>query len=357
MGEILGTSWFDYELPEELIAQHPTERRDGSRLMVLDRVSGETEIHPFHDIVQYLEPGDVLVCNDTRVLRGRMFARKNGVPDGARFELLLVAALDPSGRRWKALLKPGKRAIPGTRAVLLEHDGAINDRGDDFTVLGRCDDEAFEIEFGQGDPEELQRRYGHVPLPPYIRRGDEAADSERYQTVFARHPGAVAAPTAGLHFTPEILEELRRKGVRIAAVTLHVGPGTFKPVSVEDVSRHRMHSEEYFLTEETAALVNEAHAAGRRVLAVGTTSVRVLESCAREDGTVLPGHGHTELFLYPPYRPRAVDRLLTNFHLPKSTLLMLVSTFADREKVLAAYDRAIRERMRFYSYGDCMLLK
>lgn len=353
----LSTSLFDYDLPEELIAQRPAERRDGSRMLVVDRVSGAAEIHPFRDVVDYLAPDDVLVCNDTRVLRGRMYARRDGLSGGARFELLLVAPSDPSGRRWSALLKPGRRAAPGTRAVLLKHDGALNDDGDGFSVLGRRDGDLFEIEFFQGDPEALQRRYGHVPLPPYIRRGDECADSERYQTVFARHPGAVAAPTAGLHFTPEILEELRGRGVRIAMVTLHVGPGTFKPVSVENIRLHRMHAEEYHLPEETASVINEAHARGKRVMAVGTTTVRVLESCARDDGSVVPGSGRTELFLHPPRRPKAVDRLLTNFHLPRSTLLMLVSTFADREKVLAAYALAVRERMRFYSYGDCMLLK
>ena len=354
---MLGTALFDYDLPEELIAQHPAERRDGSRLLVLDRRTGEFDIHPFGDIVRYLEPGDALIFNDTRVLRGRMFARKNGLPDGAKFELLLVAELDAARKRWKVLLRPGKRALPGTRAFFVDAAARVNAVGDGFTVVGRSDGEAFEVEFHGAGLDELQAEYGHIPLPPYIRRGDENADAERYQTVYARHPGAVAAPTAGLHFTPEILERIRAAGIRTAAVTLHVGPGTFKPVSEEDATRHRMHAEEYFLTEATARLVNDVHAAGRRVLAVGTTTVRVLESCAREDGVVVPGHGQTEIFLYPPYRPRAVDRLLTNFHLPKSTLMMLVSTFADREKVLAAYRGAIAAKLRFYSYGDCMLLK
>lgn len=353
----LSTDLFDYTLPEELIAQHPADRRDGSRLLVLDRNSGACELHPFGDIIDYLEPGDALIFNDTKVLRGRMYGRKNGDPAGARFEMLLVAALNPEGTRWKVLLKPGKRGTPGTRVLFTDEHDEVNAVGDGFIVIGRADDEAFEIELCGADLETLQRRYGHIPLPPYIRRGDENADDDRYQTVFARHPGAVAAPTAGLHFTPEILAELERRGVKQAAVTLHVGPGTFKPVSVADATQHRMHAEEYFLSEATAELVNATHRAGKKVFAVGTTTVRVLESCVDAAGQVRPGHGQTEIFLYPPYRPRAVDALLTNFHLPKSTLLMLVSTFADREKVLAAYQYAIANRMRFYSYGDCMLLK
>ena len=354
---MLSTSLFDYDLPPELIAQHPAERRDGSRMLVLDRATGECEIHPFGAIREYLSPGDALIYNDTRVLRGRMYARKNGDPAGAKFELLLVQALDPERRRWNALLKPGKRALPGVFAQLLENDGTLNENGDGFIVLGRSGDGGFEIEFNTPDSDRLQARYGHIPLPPYITRGDETADAERYQTVYAEKAGAVAAPTAGLHFTPEILADLAAKGVREAAVTLHVGPGTFKPVSVENAEEHQMHSEEYFLTPDTAELINATHAAGKRVLAVGTTTVRTLESCADPDGTVHPAHGDTRIFLYPPYRIRAVDLLLTNFHLPKSTLLMLVSCFCDREKVLAAYELAIREKMRFYSYGDCMLLK
>ncbi|WP_294480941.1 tRNA preQ1(34) S-adenosylmethionine ribosyltransferase-isomerase QueA [uncultured Victivallis sp.] len=354
---MLSTSLFDYDLPPELIAQHPAERRDGSRMLVLDRVTGECEIHPFGAIREYLSPGDALIYNDTRVLRGRMYARKNGDPQGAKFELLLVQALDPERRRWNVLLKPGKRALPGVFAQLLESDGTLNENGDGFTVLGRSGDGGFGIEFNTPDSDRLQARYGHIPLPPYITRGDETADSERYQTVYAEKAGAVAAPTAGLHFTPEILADLAAKGVREAAVTLHVGPGTFKPVSVENAEEHQMHSEEYFLTPGTAELINATHAAGNRVLAVGTTTVRTLESCADPDGIVHPAHGNTQIFLYPPYRIRAVDLLLTNFHLPKSTLLMLVSCFCDREKVLAAYELAIREKMRFYSYGDCMLLK
>ncbi|MDD3886846.1 MAG: tRNA preQ1(34) S-adenosylmethionine ribosyltransferase-isomerase QueA [Victivallaceae bacterium] len=353
---MLSTALFDYELPPELVAQFPAGKRDGSRMMVLDRVTGECEIHPFGDIRNYLTPGDALIFNDTRVLRGRMFARKGGRIDGAKFEILLVEKVPGSERRWVAMLKPGKRALPGISASLLLDDGSLNVSGDEFTVLGRNDDGTFLIEFNTDDSAGLQRRYGHIPLPPYITRKDVSFDSERYQTVYARNEGAVAAPTAGLHFTPEILNDLRAAGVNEAAVTLHVGPGTFKPVSVANAEEHKMHSEVYWLSEETAMLVNRTHGAHKRVLAVGTTTVRVLESCAREDGTVVSNHGRTEIFLYPPRRIRAVDMLLTNFHLPKSTLLMLVSCFCDREKVLRAYQKAIEARMHFYSYGDCMLL-
>ncbi len=353
---MLSTALFDYELPEELIAQHPAARRDGSRMMVLNRKSGECEIRPFAAIIDYLEPGDALIYNDTRVLRGRMYARKNSDPAGAKFELLLVEALDSGRRRWNAMLKPGKRALPGVTAGLLDNDGSINSDGDGFTVVGRNGDGTFEIEFSTPDSDRLQQRYGHIPLPPYISRGDENADAERYQTVYAQKEGAVAAPTAGLHFTPEILAALKAKGVGEAAVTLHVGPGTFRPVSVENAEDHEMHSEEYFLTPETAELINSTRRNGHKVLAVGTTTVRVLESCVAPDGTVHAGHGKTRIFLYPPRPVLAEDMLLTNFHLPKSTLLMLVSCFCDREKVLAAYRVAIREKMRFFSYGDCMLL-
>ena len=354
---MLSTSMFDYMLPPELIAQHPAERRDGSRMLVLDRKSGECEIRPFGAITEYISPGDALIYNDTKVLRGRMFARKNGREDGAKFEILLVEALDPERRNWNVMIKPGKRALPGTTAVLLNNDGSLNSDGDFFEVTGRDDDGTFRICFNSADSDRLQMRYGHIPLPPYIVRKDENADAERYQTVFAANEGAVAAPTAGLHFTPEILDELRRKGVQEAAVTLHVGPGTFKPVSVENVEEHKMHTEEFFLTSDTAELINRTHRAGKKVLAVGTTTVRVLESCAGEDGTVTACHGKTDIFLYPPRKIRAEEMLLTNFHLPKSTLLMLVSCFCDREKVLNAYEYAIANRMRFYSYGDCMLLK
>ena len=352
---MLETALFDYDLPDELIARYPAERRDGSRMLALERASGQVTLGVFPDIVGYLEPGDAVIRNDTRVRLGRLFGRKGTGGDGAKFEALL---LEPDARpgRWRAMLRPGKRAKTGTFVTLLEHDGTPNSNGDGFTVLETVGDGTYRIEFSSADSEALQKRYGHIPLPPYLNRDAEDSDLERYQTVYARRTGAVAAPTAGLHFTPEIFAALEAKGVKRGELTLHVGAGTFLPVSVADAEQHKMHFEDYELPEETAELVNSTRASGHRVLAIGTTTVRVLESCADDSGRVRAGRGRTDIFLHPPYRPRAVDMLLTNFHLPQSTLLMLVSCFCDREKVLAAYEVAKCERMRFYSYGDCMLL-
>ena len=353
---MLETSLFDYELPDELVARYPAERRDGSRMLALDRDSGRSEIVRFPSIVEYLEPGDAVIYNDTRVRMGRLFGRKGADGSGAKFEALL---LEPDGEipgGWRVMLRPGKRAKAGTFVTLLEHDFMANSRGDGFTVTEAVGDGTYRIVFSTPDSDFIQSRYGHIPLPPYLNREAEPSDEVRYQTVYACHSGAVAAPTAGLHFTPEILAAIDASGVRRGALTLHVGAGTFLPVATEDAEKHKMHFEEYWLPESTAELINSVHAAGHRVLAVGTTTVRVLESCADASGRVIPGRGKTDIFLYPPYRPRAVDMLLTNFHLPRSTLLMLVSCFCDREKVLAAYELAKRERMRFYSYGDCMLL-
>ena len=349
----LKTDLFDFSLPPELIAQRPAERRDGSRMLVMERATGNCEIMPFPEITRFLTPGDAMIYNDTKVMRARMYGRKDGRPDGAKIEILLVTP-GCDNRHWHAFLKPGKRATPGTEIALLDDNNHLS--SDTVTVLEHNTDGSFLLEFHTDDIDGIQQKYGHIPLPPYIQRGDENADAERYQTIFAHTSGAVAAPTAGLHFTPEVIAALKNKGVKTSMVTLHVGPGTFKPVSVDDVTKHHMHSEQFFLTEETADLINRTHAARKKVLAVGTTTVRVLESCASPEGLVTPRTGWTDIFLYPPYQPRAVDMLLTNFHLPKSTLIMLVSTFADREKVLAAYEYAIKERMRFYSYGDCMLL-
>lgn len=326
-------------------------------MLVLDRASGACEIRPFGAIREYLSAGDALIYNDTRVLRGRMYARKNGDPAGAKFELLLVQALDPERRKWNALLKPGKRALPGVSAVLLDGGGALNAAGDRFTVLGRNDDGSFIIEFNTADSDraaDAVRPYSAAALH-HARRRDRRRRTVPDRLCRQGRRGGRADGRAPFH--AEILSELAAAGVREGAVTLHVGPGTIQAGVGRNAEEHKMHSEEYFLTPETAELVNSAHAAGKRVLAVGTTTVRTLESCAEPDGTVRAGHGNTQIFLYPPYRVRSVDLLLTNFHLPKSTLLMLVSCFCDREKVLAAYELAIRERMRFYSYGDCMLLK
>ena len=352
---MLPVSLFDFDLPDELIARYPAERRDGSRMLVIDRKSGEFEIRPFTALPEYLSAGDALLCNDALVRRARMFGRKDGREDGAKFEILLLAP-DTDGK-WNVMLKPGKRALPGTQVVLLDTDGKLNTAGDFFTVVAKNADNSYKIEFSAPEIERFEMRYGHMPLPPYLNREAEPMDVERYQTVYAKVPGAVAAPTAGLHFTPEILAEIRSKGVEQAALTLRVGAGTFLPVKTDYAEEHEMHSEHYELAPSAAELVNRTHEKGNKVLAIGTTTVRTLESCVQPDGSVVPGEGDTRIFLYPPYQVRSADMLLTNFHLPKSTLLMLICCFCDREKVLAAYRYAVEQKMRFYSYGDCMLLK
>lgn len=323
------TTDFDYALPPGLVAQHPPERRGESRMMVVDRAAGTIAHHRFADLPSFLSPDDLLVLNDTRVVAARYFS-----DDGSR-EILRVEALDE--RTWKCLVRPGKRFKPGHTVVIGGCTG---------TVLSVCEEGGERIlEFDRA-PDEAA--HGHLALPPYIHRPDGEADRERYQTVYAREAGAIAAPTAGLHFSPEMLA-----GQKHAFVTLHVGIGTFRPVSSETLAEHRMHTERYDLPAETVAAVQ----ASRRTVAVGTTVVRVLETRAREGGGVLaPGAGETDIFIFPPYQFRVVDALLTNFHLPKSTLLMLVSAFAGRELVLEAYRRAVEERYRFFSYGDCMLL-
>ena len=346
---------FDYQLPEELIAQHPADRRDNSRMLVMERDSGKCVIRPFSDIVEYLSAGDLMVCNNTRVVPCRLYGRKEGRADGAEFEILLLEKLDNCNRSHLALLRPGKRALPGVKIVLVDKEGRLNGENEYFEVAARRDD-AFELNYCGRDFDRMLKKYGHMPLPPYIKRRDGDEDERNYQTVFAANPGAVAAPTAGLHFSGEVLEDLAAKGVERREVTLHVGIGTFRPVSEKEVEKHKMHSERFVLPPETASAINRTREAGKKVLAVGTTTIRTLESCVDAGGRVHAGQGRTEIFLYPPYRIKSVDMLLTNFHLPQSTLLMLVSCFADREKVLAAYELAKKERMRFFSYGDCMLL-
>lgn len=347
------TELFDYRLPEELIAQYPRPCRGKSRMLVMDRESGHCEIHSFSEFPSFLPSGSCMVFNDTKVINARIYGVK--LSSGhAVVEILLISKISPG--RWKCLLKPGKRVKPGTVIGMRALNGTVSEK-DIFTVKDRIGEGEFIIEFSNPDTDYLLREYGHVPLPPYIKRKDEFSDIRNYQTLFADKPGAVAAPTAGLHFTQDILSELEAKGVLTTNVTLHVGPGTFKPVSVENIMEHKMHSEYYCLSEESASLINATRRKGGKITAVGTTSVRVLESCAAEKGLVEASSSETNIFLYPPYRPKTVDMLLTNFHLPQSTLLMLVCTFADREKVLAAYQFAIKEKFMFYSYGDCMLLK
>ena len=333
---------FDFELPAELIAQHPLPDRAASRLL---HVSGShVEDLLFADLPRLVSPGEVLVFNDTRVIRARLLGRK---PSGGRVEALVERVLDD--RRALALLRTSHRPKPGTTILFGDGDERVA-----ATVTGR-DDDLFELAFSADVWATLQR-LGHVPLPPYIAHADTAQDAERYQTVYARRPGAVAAPTAGLHFTPALLQALRARGVECVFVTLHVGAGTFQPVRVDRIAEHRMHAERYEIPLESAAAINAARAAGRPVTAVGTTSLRALESAA-EGGLVRDGGGETRLFITPGFRFQVVDRLITNFHLPRSTLLMLVAAFVGLERIRAAYAHAVAQRYRFFSYGDAMLLE
>lgn len=337
---------FDYDLPPELIAQEPLPERDASRLMVVDRDSGRWIHARFRDLPRFLRPGDCLVLNDTRVRPARLFGRR---ATGGQVEFLL---LDPLGDgRWLALGRPGRRLRAGTVAIcgddrpLRVHVEEVRDGGERVIRL--------EPPSGETVDETLQR-LGRVPLPPYIRK--ELDDPERYQTVYAREEGSVAAPTAGLHFTPELLARLEAQGVRIAYLTLHVGVGTFRPVTVDRVEEHRMHAEFYRVEPATAAAINATRAQGGRVVAVGTTVTRTLETVAADDGTVRPGSGWTDLFIYPGYRFKAIDGLITNFHLPRSTLIMLVAALLGKERTLAAYREAVARRYRFFSFGDAMLI-
>ncbi len=339
------TSDFDYELPRELIAQYPADRRDESRLLVVRRDGGALEHRRFRDVGEYFEPGDVLVVNESEVIPARLLGRRSG---GGRAEMFLLR--DLADHRWEVLVRPGARIREG--AELSFGDGQLMARVEEVLPDGK---RVVSLS-APGDIAAAAERLGAVPLPPYIDREPEPADSQRYQTVYARVPGAVAAPTAGLHFTEELLAELGAAGVATARLTLHVGIGTFRPVAVEDPADHRMENERFDVPVAAADEINEARDAGGKVIAVGTTSVRTLESVAGEDGHVEAGSGSTDLFIRPPCRFKCVDVLLTNFHLPKSTLLMLVSAFAGRERVLDAYAEAVRERYRFYSYGDAMLL-
>ncbi len=347
------TSDFDYALPEELIAQAPPERRADSRMMVLETASGRCRIMPFQEVGSFLSKGDCLVVNNTRVIKARLYALR---PSGAKLEIFLLARRDgPLGREWRCLVKPGKRAKPGSRLQLL--DSSFKESAHSVEIISRGDDGEFIVGIDPAELDAILASCGHIPLPPYIKRADAAPDSERYQTVYAKAPGSVAAPTAGLHFDEATLAALREKGVARHELTLHVGQGTFKPVTADTLEAHKMHSEDFSLSEATALALNAARLSGGRIMAVGTTSLRVLESCVGEDRLFKARTGSTEIFIHPPYRPRSADILLTNFHLPKSTLLMLVSAFAgSREMVLDAYAMAVRERMRFFSYGDCMLL-
>ena len=337
---------FHFELPPELIAQYPPSSREDSRLMVLDREKGTNRTGSFPEILDCFREGDVLVLNDTRVIPARLLGHKDS---GGKIEVFLARRLETDGEVWSCLTKCSKAPRVGTRLQLGEKiRGTVQSGGEPPFYCIR-------FECGGNFLEQLEEA-GRIPLPPYIRRQDEPLDRERYQTVFADAPGAVAAPTAGLHFTPAALASLRRAGVEIHPLTLHVGLGTFLPVRVDNILDHRMHGELYEIPPATAAAVNRARDEGRRVWAVGTTSTRTLEYAADESGLVRAGKGTTDLFIYPGFRFRVVDALITNFHLPSSTLMMLVSAFAGREKILSAYRCAVREKFRFFSYGDCMVI-
>ena len=337
------TSDFWYDLPEELIAQTPLQKRDTSRLLALDRVTGEITHKHFYDIIDYLKPGDCLVMNDSRVLPARLLGHR---PTGGAVEVLLLR--DLGEKKWECLCKPGRKMQVGNEVIF--GSGELT-----ATVTEVKDDGNRVVEFRyEGIFLEVLERLGKMPLPPYIK--EELADQERYQTVYSREVGSAAAPTAGLHFSNDLLEKIRQKGVKTAFVTLHVGLGTFRPVKAENISEHHMHSELCMISEETARILNETKAEGGRVICVGTTSCRTLESLVNDDGSFEAKSKWTEIFIFPGYTFKAMDGLITNFHLPESTLVMLVSAFAGREHVLNAYAEAVRERYRFFSFGDAMCI-
>ncbi|MDO5590115.1 MAG: tRNA preQ1(34) S-adenosylmethionine ribosyltransferase-isomerase QueA [Lachnospiraceae bacterium] len=339
------TQDFYYDLPEELIAQDPLEDRSSSRLLVLDKETGAVSHHVFKDIVGYLREGDCLVINDTKVIPARLIGSKVGT--NAKIEILLLKR--KSDNIWETLVKPGKKAKVGVKISF--GDGILIGEVVDIVEEGN---RLIKFTY-EGIFEEILDQLGQMPLPPYITH--QLEDKNRYQTVYAKHSGSAAAPTAGLHFTPELLEEIKKKGIDVASVTLHVGLGTFRPVKVEDVTDHHMHSEFYQITEEAAHKINHAKENGGRVICVGTTSCRTIESAADENGHLEACSGWTEIFIYPGYKFKALDCLITNFHLPESTLVMLVSALAGKENVLAAYEEAVKERYRFFSFGDAMFIQ
>lgn len=345
MSTELKKSDFYFDLPQELIAQDPLEDRSSSRLLILNRESGEISHHVFREIIDYLNPGDCLVLNNTKVIPARLLGEREGT--GAHVEVLLLKRREDD--IWETLVKPGKKCRPGTRLVF--GDGLLKAK-----VLETVEEGNRLIRFEyEGIFEEVLDRLGEMPLPPYITH--KLQDKNRYQTVYAKYEGSAAAPTAGLHFTEELLRRIEEKGVKTAYVTLHVGLGTFRPVKEENVLEHHMHSEFYQVSEETARTINEVKERGGRVICVGTTSCRTVESASDENGQVLSGSGNTQIFIYPGYRFKVLDAMITNFHLPESTLVMLVSALAGRERVLDAYEEAVRERYRFFSFGDAMYIE
>lgn len=339
---------FDYDLPEALIAQHPVEPRDASRLMVMDRASGEISHHIFHEITQFLDERDFLIFNDTRVIPARIYGSRR--PDGGgKAEVLLLRPM--ADGKWEALVRPGRKLRPGSEVFFGHGQGRI--------LLGETTEFGGRIicfpDMTAAEMDAAIHRWGEMPLPPYIH--EPLADKERYQTVYAKEEGSAAAPTAGLHFTPELLERLRQQGVKTGFLTLHVGLGTFRPVTTERIEDHQMHSEFYRIGDTLAEAVNRHRAAGGRIIAVGTTSVRALESAADADGHLPAKQGWTDIFITPGYRFKIIDGIITNFHLPRSTLLMLISALAGRERILAAYREAVQEKYRFFSFGDAMLIR
>lgn len=339
----MNVSEFYYDLPEELIAQTPIEKRDESRLMVLNRKDQSIEHKQFKDIIDYLEPGDCLVRNNTKVIPARLYGKK---ATGAKIEFLLLNQIE--GDIWESIVRPGHKLKPGTEVEF--GDGLLK-----ATVLDIMPGGTRKVEFKyDGIFNEILDKIGLMPLPPYIH--ESLKDKDRYQTVYARYEGSAAAPTAGLHFTPELFEKLKQKGVEVANVTLHVGIGTFRPVKVENVEEHHMHSEHYYIKQEDVEKINNAKKNGKRVIAIGTTSCRVLETIADEKGMVKPTEGDTQIFIYPGYKFKCLDGLITNFHLPESTLIMLVSALAGKEYIMKAYNEAVKERYRFFSFGDAMFI-
>lgn len=337
------TDDFDYYLPKELIAQHPTDRRDEARMMLVNRKTGQYEDKHFYDIIDYLNPGDCLVVNDTRVIPARLFGHRPGKEE--KIEVFLLR--NTQDKLWEVLVKPGKKMKVGSECVFSDELS--------LTVVDIKEDGNRIVEMHyDGIFEEILDRLGNMPLPPYIK--EKLKDKEDYQTVYSKNPGSVAAPTAGLHFTKDLLKEIEAKGIKIAYLTLDVGLGTFRPVKVDDVEKHEMHSEYYRLPQEAADIINETRARGKRVIATGTTSVRTLESVYKKCGKICEDSDRTNIFIYPGFKYEVVDCLITNFHLPKSTLMMLVSAFSSRDIMMAAYKHAVEEKYRFYSFGDCMFI-
>ena len=338
------TSEFDYYLPEELIAQHPSSQRDEARMMVLDRKTGKTCDKYFYDIIDYLKEGDVLVMNDTRVIPARLFGARPGKSE--KIEVFLLN--NTEGSKWEVLVRPGKKMKIGTEVVFSEELSC--------KVIDIKEDGNRIVEFYfEGIFNEILDRLGNMPLPPYIK--EKLKDNEDYQTVYAKNPGSVAAPTAGLHFTKDLLQRIEEKGIKLAYLTLNVGLGTFRPVSEDDPTNHKMHSEFYTISQETADIINDAKDKGNRVIAVGTTSIRTLESVYQKNNKVCEDSGWTDIFIYPGFEFKVVDAIITNFHLPKSTLIMLIAAFTSREIILNAYNEAVNKEYRFFSFGDCMFIK